>query len=151
MKIPLKSDGQQAQMAMLPQEIEVWYVLPALRCQMAKSFLEQGFSQKQTAKTLGVTEAAVSQYVHAKRAQNVEFGDGFKAKIKAACLGVSGGKQTAYEAVQYLVRDFKESKQLCNLHHSLEGVPKDCDICLTPDQMKYHDTDKENDQPKNET
>ncbi len=129
MKIHLQAE-KQVQMAMLPQEIEVWYVLPALRCQMAKSFLEQGLSQKQTAKTLGVTEAAVSQYVHSKRAQNVEFGDGFKAKIKAACRGVSEGKTTAYEAVQYLVRDFKESKQLCELHHSLEGVPQDCTICM---------------------
>ncbi|MBI5226744.1 hypothetical protein HY994_05960 [Candidatus Micrarchaeota archaeon] len=130
MKIPLKTDSQQIQMTMLPQEIEVWYVLPALRCQMAKSFLEQGLSQKQTARTLGITEAAVSQYVHSKRAQNVEFSDAFKAKIKAACSGVSLGKQTAYDAVQYLVRDFKESKQLCDLHHSLEGVPLDCDSCM---------------------
>lgn len=129
MKIPLKADPQ-AQMAMLPQEIEVWYVLPALRCQMAKAFLEQGLTQKQTAQTLGITEAAVSQYVHSKRAQNVEFSEGFKAKVAAACRGVRQGKQTAYEAVQYLVRDFKESKQLCDLHHSLEGVPADCNICM---------------------
>lgn len=126
MAMALKQD-----MAMLPQEIEVWYVLPALRCQMAKAFLEDGLSQKQTAGKLGVTEAAISQYVHSKRAQNVTFSDAFKAKIKAACQNITNGRQTTYEAVQYLVKDFKESKQLCTLHHALEGVPKDCDICLT--------------------
>ncbi|MBI2446047.1 hypothetical protein HYV43_06685 [Candidatus Micrarchaeota archaeon] len=127
MAVPLKSEP----MAMLPQEIEVWYVLPALRCEMAKALLCEGLSQKHVARILGVTEAAVSQYVHSKRAQNVTFSDGFKAKIKAACQGITAGKQTSYEAVQYLVRDFKESKQLCDLHHSLEGVPNDCTICLS--------------------
>jgi len=130
MAMPLKAE-KQPDMAMLPQEIEVWYVLPALRCEMAKAFLEEGLTQKQVAHTLGVTEAAVSQYVHAKRAQNVAFSEGFKTKIKAACQGINAGKQTAYEAVQYLVRDFKESKQLCDLHHRLEGVPSDCNICLS--------------------
>lgn len=130
MVLPLKSEPH-AELAMLPQEIEVWYVLPALRCEMAKAFLEEGLTQKQVAGILGVTEAAVSQYVHSKRAQNVTFSDAFKAKVKAACMGVSAGKQSAYEAVQYLVRDFKESKQLCELHHSLEGVPSDCTICLS--------------------
>ncbi|MBD3408169.1 MAG: hypothetical protein GF411_18755 [Candidatus Lokiarchaeota archaeon] len=47
---------------LMPQELEVWYVLPALRREIAMLMIEKGRPQKNIAKMLGVTEAAVSQY-----------------------------------------------------------------------------------------
>lgn len=52
----------------LPCEFSVWYVLPSLRRELALALIsEHGLSQRRTADLLGLTEAAVSQYVHGKR------------------------------------------------------------------------------------
>src|SRR3989344_2157312 len=59
---------------LLPQEIEVWYLIPAIRRELAKIFIEKySLSQKKAAQILGISEAAVSQYVKSKRANEIEF------------------------------------------------------------------------------
>jgi len=56
-----------------PQEVEVWYVIPAIKRELSKSMMkDNGLSQKNVATLLGVTEAAVSQYINSKRANEVE-------------------------------------------------------------------------------
>ena len=62
-------------MKLMPQEIEVWYIIPSIRRELAKSLKGKGLSQKEIALTLGITEPAVSQYLHDKRASGVEFDD----------------------------------------------------------------------------
>jgi len=58
----------------LPQEIEVWYVIPALRRELAKALtLKHKLSQKEAAELLGISEAAVSQYIKEKRAKQIKF------------------------------------------------------------------------------
>ncbi len=61
---------------MMPQEVEVWYVLPAIRRELAKvmktkvvqradvdgEVKEHKITQKEIAKMLGVTEPAITQY-----------------------------------------------------------------------------------------
>ena len=47
---------------LMPQEVEVWYVLPSIRRELARVMIEKGKPQKQIAKMLGVTEPAVTQY-----------------------------------------------------------------------------------------
>jgi len=46
----------------MPQEVEVWYVLPAIRRELTKTMIDKGIPQKQIAQMLGVTEPAVTQY-----------------------------------------------------------------------------------------
>ena len=48
-------------------EIIVQYVLPVIRAEMAMRMQEEGISQAQIARILGVTPAAVNQYVKSKR------------------------------------------------------------------------------------
>ncbi|HYA61551.1 MAG TPA: hypothetical protein VED16_05665 [Candidatus Acidoferrum sp.] len=48
-------------------EIIVQYVLPAIRAEMAIQMQKQGISQINIAKVLGVTPAAVNQYLRSKR------------------------------------------------------------------------------------
>jgi len=45
----------------------VLYVLPAIRAEMAVRMRDEGISQAQIARILGVTPAAVNQYVKSKR------------------------------------------------------------------------------------
>ena len=50
-----------------PQEIEAWFVLPAIRKELAMAMKQENLEQKKIAKLLGVTEAAVSHYIKNKR------------------------------------------------------------------------------------
>lgn len=46
----------------------VWYILPLIRKEFAKSLIkDHGFTQRKAAEKLGITEAAVSQYILKKR------------------------------------------------------------------------------------
>ena len=56
----------------MPQEIEVWYLIPALRKELARIFIKDyGLAQKKAAELLGISGAAVSQYVKEKRAKEI--------------------------------------------------------------------------------
>lgn len=51
-----------------PCELIIWYVLPAIRRELARSMIEDfGLTQRAAANKLGLTDAAISQYLSAKR------------------------------------------------------------------------------------
>ena len=64
-----------------PQEIEVWYILPAIRKELALAMKLNGIKQVEIAKLLGVTKSAVTQYVNNKRANYVSFNSKIKNQI----------------------------------------------------------------------
>ncbi|MBA3044390.1 helix-turn-helix domain-containing protein, partial [archaeon] len=47
----------------MPCEVIIWYILPGIRREITKSLLKNGLSQREVAKKLGITDAAVSQYL----------------------------------------------------------------------------------------
>ncbi|MEM4523525.1 MAG: helix-turn-helix domain-containing protein, partial [Archaeoglobaceae archaeon] len=47
----------------------VKYILPALRAHLARELFKRGFKMKDVAEMLGLTQAAVSQYLSSKRGQ----------------------------------------------------------------------------------
>ncbi len=67
----------------MPQEVEVWYVLPAIRRELAKAMktkvvprlneegkmVDHKITQKEIARMLGVTEPAITQYLLKKKGQ----------------------------------------------------------------------------------
>jgi predicted transcriptional regulator len=121
---------------LLPQEIEVWYVLPAIRREMCKDMIAEGLTQRKTAALFGLTEAAVSQYVNSKRAIKVKFNSKFLAELKDVCGMIKEGKMTAYEGLQILSKSFRQSGQICAIHRKLEkpeNMPCSCkrltDVC----------------------
>ena len=116
----------------MPQEIEVWYILPAIRRELAKSMIEDyKLSQKETAKILNITESAVSQYVKSKRAKEVEFKGDASKKIKEAAGRIIKDSKMLMKEVYDLSGVIKVSKLLCEIHMQHDkNVPKGCDICL---------------------
>jgi hypothetical protein len=51
-----------------PCEVVVWYILPPIRRELTKCMMEDyGLSQKEAAEKLGLSSAAVSQYLSDKR------------------------------------------------------------------------------------
>lgn len=112
-----------------PQEIEVWYIIPAVRKELVVALKEKGNSQKKIAELLNLTEAAVSQYLKAKRAREVIFSDEVKLYIKDAA-GRIKDKTTAYQELQRIVQHVKKTKTICQIHMGMEEGLKDCDICF---------------------
>ncbi|MEM4257398.1 MAG: XRE family transcriptional regulator [Candidatus Diapherotrites archaeon] len=66
-----------------PCEIISWHVLPAVRREIAIYLAkEKGLSRKLIAEKLGITEAAVCQYIKSKRGNNHKFGEKDRKKIR---------------------------------------------------------------------
>jgi uncharacterized protein len=111
-----------------PQEIEVWYILPAIRKELVLTLKEKNLNQKEIAKLLNVTEAAVSQYAKDKRAKDIKFNEEVKRFIKEATEKIEDSK-TAFQQIQKINEFIKTSKALCEIHMQLEGDLKGCEIC----------------------
>lgn len=68
----------------VPCEHAIWYILPQIRSDIAKELVSGGMSQKEAAKRLGVTPAAVSQYLNKKRANTEKKGKVYYEAVKTA-------------------------------------------------------------------
>jgi|APFre7841882654_1041346.scaffolds.fasta_scaffold06385_2 predicted transcriptional regulator len=113
-----------------PQEVQVWYILPTLRKEFAKAFIAGGLKQKEAAKLLGITEAAVSQYLKSKRAKTAEFSSAVKQEIKKSAAMIVGKKSTLMEEIQRICNSPGVKKTVCDLHRKeCSGLSKTCCIC----------------------
>ncbi len=114
---------------MLPQEIEVWYVLPAIRKELVIELVKnQQTSQKEAAGLLGITAAAVSQYISKKRAElNLKIGE----EIRQSALRIRKGESPAAVEMMRLSRLPEIKKMVCQMHMQKDPtISKTCDICL---------------------
>lgn len=112
-----------------PQEIEVFYVIPALRREIATCMKSGGKSQKDIAKLLGVTEPAISQYMTSKRAALLKFNDNLKAEVMTAAKRITGEISLLRE-MQRLIQLIRRERIVCQVHESLSSVPKGCNVCF---------------------
>lgn len=114
---------------MQPQEIEVWFVLPAIRRELAKSLINYGLTQKQIAEKLGVTDAAISQYLNSKRAKEISFDKELNKRIKESAKKIIDNNYNLVEEIQNICELFKKRKLMCKIHKK-HGTTCTCKICL---------------------
>jgi predicted transcriptional regulator len=144
---------------MMPQEVEVWYVLPAIRREIAKAMKkmevdrvsEDGtikvhkITQKEIAKMLGVTEPAITQYLLPKkdrrsRGDQVVIPEDMLAVIEKSAetmvesfeSGVS--ERDMYEImtkqINRIIRTLRDAGVMCDIHRQFcSHVKDDCDAC----------------------
>lgn len=114
-----------------PQELEVYYILPALRREMAKALKQAGKSQKDIAHLFGVTEPAVSQYIHAKRGADVAFTPEMLKDIGCAASRITD-HLTFLKETQQLMRRVRGERVICDVCHHQNGsaIPKGCSTCF---------------------
>ena len=117
----------------MPQEIEVWYLIPALRRELARIFVEEyGLKQRKAAECLGITEAAISQYLKSKRGNEIKFSEKAKKDIHEAAKDIIEHKKDIMKELYDLCISIRKSKALCEFHRMLDKkIPKDCNICGT--------------------
>lgn len=114
-----------------PQEIMVWYVLPAIRSKVAATLkAEHKLSQKDIAHTLRLTEAAVSQYLKGKRASEVKFTPKLEKQIKESSKAIFKDKSKVREEIQKVCRMVIKERILCKIHRKHEPDLGPCNVCF---------------------
>lgn len=116
--------------SVMPQEIDVWYVIPALRKELAKEFVKSGLKQREVAELLGVTEASVSHYIRAKRAKDIEFTASEKKIVQKGAAVILKDRKSIMKHLYALCMKLRGCGTICALHRKhQEGLPKRCSIC----------------------
>ncbi len=92
-----------------PCEKAVWYYLPQIRADLAIELVKIGLTQSKAAKKLGVTPAAVSQYIHKKRGMQSVKSRSYRKEIEMAVKKICEDAST--EELHHLV---------CNCCHLLQ-------------------------------
>jgi predicted transcriptional regulator len=119
----------------LPQEIEVWYIIPAIRRELAQVLIKKhNLKQKEVAKILGTTEAAISQYLHKKRAQTLKFPKEMRKQLEnSAEIIVKDNKRVVNEILKLinLTKQCGVSCGICKKYN--KGI---LDICSSKPTME---------------
>lgn len=114
----------------MPQEIEVWYIIPSIRRELAKAMSAKGMRQKKIAELLGLTEAAISQYLKKKRAKEVEFLPETMEEIRKSADAITKNPESLICEMQRILNLVKKSKTLCRVHYKFGRLPQKCEACL---------------------
>ena len=111
----------------LPQELEVWYVIPAIRKEITIVMQSNGLKQVEIAKRLGLTKAAVNQYLSNKRGNELKLNNKIKKQIIESTLRINNEFDSARE-IQHLINIAREEKIVCQVHRNLDNSKKSCNV-----------------------
>ena len=116
----------------MPQEIEVWYLIPALRKELAGILIrDYSLTQKKAAEILGISDAAISQYLSSKRGSEIKFSKEEIEKIKKTAKEMVKDKKDMMKKIYTLSVSLRKSKAICSIHKNQDNsVEKNCDICF---------------------
>ena len=116
---------------LMPQEVEVWYLLPSLRKELAKVFtIDFNLNQRETAEILGITESAISQYLNDKRASSLRFSKTEQEEIKRTAEQILKDRKNARKHFYELSKKLRGSETMCELHKKHDKhLPNNCDMC----------------------
>jgi predicted transcriptional regulator len=112
----------------LPQEIEVWYIIPAIRSWISKCMIEDfDASYEKIGKVLGVSRAAISQYVKGKRAAKIKLPNELGPKILASCKVLHKDETKAIEEIDKILEHIRNKGLTFSVCGKLkEGTLEDC-------------------------
>jgi len=134
---------------LLPSEIESKLLIPAVRAILSKEMvIEKGLKEEEVARMLGITQAAVSNYLRGTRGDNELIAKLMSlSEIMSMIEEISNDLSTnrAYTAKTLskfiaLCNYMRYSLIICDAHHSLERnidekVCEQCKIILTGTQQ----------------
>ncbi len=121
----------------LPDEIAAKSVIPAIRAMIVQRLVkDHGYTQQEAANLLGITQPAVSKYLHHKRGIAIRLA-GIK-EVEAATSDIvqmlSSGQASPVQVMTKLqeASDFvRRNRYMCDLHKRLEPAldVNGCHIC----------------------
>ena len=93
----------------LPQEFEVRYVIPAIRRELASCLTEhEGYTYEKVGELLGITKAAISQYIKKKRAAKIKLHESASKEVHKSCLLIRKGKSNATKEIMRILAFIKD-------------------------------------------
>ena len=100
----------------LPQEIEVWYIIPAIRRELAENLVKKHkLTYEKAAVILGVSKAAVSQYINKKRAGKFKLPKEIRKEVEKSAELIIKNKNIAVKEILRLLNIIKRSNCSCNV------------------------------------
>jgi hypothetical protein len=108
-----------------PCEYMMWNGLPVIRKEIAESMINNfGLNQKETAQKLGITPAAVCQYLSRKRGKIKIIDEGILAEINVSAERIinDGGDSIV-----------SETCRICKIMRAKGVFPFFCNVCNTED------------------
>ena len=131
---------------LLPAEIETKTSVPALRALVDKKLIQDhAFSQKETAELIGVTQAAISNYLRGTRGNFTSLGDDERIKNIVSQITIM---MVEKHDLSDIISKFNEacliirsSRLLCDIHKKLEPSldVDNCHVC----EIDYNESDYE--------
>ncbi len=100
----------------LPQEIEVWYIIPAVRRELAMALIRKHkLKQNKVAEILGTSEAAISQYLSNKRGKEIKFSEKMRKEFEKSAEKIIKDNKRAMIEMLRLIKLGKEDGVSCGL------------------------------------
>ncbi|MFH1751928.1 MAG: hypothetical protein ABH821_03255 [archaeon] len=116
-----------------PCELVGWFVLPSIRSNLVTYFVsEKKLSRKKTAELLGLTEAAVCQYLKKKRGKSFSFDKqqvNFLRSIADDMLESKNSNKVFLSNTCLFCKDLRRDLSLCNLHDKAGHECSTCSVC----------------------
>ena len=113
----------------LPQELEVWYIIPAIRKELALAMKNNGLKQVEIAKKLGLTKSAITQYINEKRGNEVKLNEKIKLEVAISANKINS-QIDALREIQYLINVTREEKIVCQVHRDKDNSLSQCNVCF---------------------
>ncbi len=122
------------EMKVLPQELEVWYIIPAIRKSLSKCLIKEfEISYEKVGNILGISKAAVSQYMKNKRATKIKLHDKVDKQIMSSCKNIMNKKSPSVDEIQRIIQFIKDKQLPSEVCGKLrEGVLDDCKEIYLP-------------------
>ena len=116
-----------------PCEIVVWYVIPAIRSELAKELLNLGMKQKEVSELMDITQPAVSQYITDKRGSGIKLSEDVRNMVKDFALELSNGEATKADLIPrtcIICKNVQTSDVLEQLGVDKSELSDDCQSCI---------------------
>ncbi len=116
-----------------PCEIVVWYVIPAIRSELAKELLNLGMRQKDVSELMDITQPAVSQYITDKRGSGIKLDDDVRKMIHDFARELAEGEATKAQLIGRtcaICKNVKTVDVLEQLNIDKSELGDDCQTCL---------------------
>ncbi len=112
----------------LPQEIEVWYIIPAIRRELSKILTRKHkLTFDKTGRILGVSKAAISQYLNKKRATALKIPSEIKKEIEKSADILVKNENMAVKEIMRILTLMKRKKCSCGICRKYnKGILKLC-------------------------
>ncbi len=109
------------------QEVEVWYVLPAIRKGLVKEMLKRGVKKSDISRILNITKASVSHYTKNDRGDNISLNK-IKKDIKKGAERILDGECPTSVLQRLLIISLKKGVT-CQIHKQIDNIKGECNIC----------------------